>query len=231
MKSTLDQAKQVLNLFSQKNLSEEELQKLFSSGLLSDILDCDPEKVNRGHLQKLLRGELAVSEPARRWREEDGVIYFSVASDGTTGPQWVTRLEKQNFQVGNYAKSILCSSDFKPTTGVKYEIVVLKGMLFSDDNRITKKIRAKAKKRKLTVPNAEVTCLIREAFSDEELEAMGLWWIITMHEPIKVSDGRPFLLGAGGDYGGRWLGACCDGPGDRWDRGDGFAFVVSQVGA
>ena len=37
-----------------------------------------------------LRGELTVSEPIRSWREEDGVIYFSVTSDGTTGEEWIS---------------------------------------------------------------------------------------------------------------------------------------------
>jgi hypothetical protein len=36
---------------------------------------------------KFLQGKLSVSEPTRNWREEDGVIYLSVTSDGTTGPE------------------------------------------------------------------------------------------------------------------------------------------------
>jgi len=114
---------------------------------------------------------------------------------------------------------------------VTYEIAVLKGMLFEDSNRVTKKIRAEADKRGFTTPNAEVACLIREQFSDDELEAMGLWWIVTMHEPIKDSDGVPSLLGAHRLGDGRWLGAYCACPGSGWGRDDGFAFVVSQVSA
>ncbi len=59
---------------------------------------------------------------------------------------------------------------------------------------------------------------------------MGLWWIVTMHEPIKDSDGDPDLLGANGDDWGRWLYACYGKPDRQWHRGFGFAFVVSQVG-
>jgi len=174
-------------------------------------------------------GECVVSRPACRFRERDGVIYFTVTSDGTTGEEWIARLKKNNFQVGNYAKSLLRSAGFKPTGGVTTEIAVLKGMLFNDSDRITKKIRAAADSRQLTKPNVEVACLIREMFSDKELEAMGLVYIITMHEPIKDSDGGLSLLGVcrGGD--GQWLVACCGNPGSRWDQTDGFAFVVSQV--
>lgn len=178
---------------------------------------------------KFLQGKLTVSEPTRNWREQDGVIYLSVTSDGTTGPEWIKRLEKKGFRLSDYAKSVLRSPDFKPTKGVTTEIAILKGMLFEDRDRITSNIRDLASQRKLTTPNAEVACLIRENFSDEDIEAMGLIWIVTMHEPIKDSDGDPSLLIADRDGGGRWLDTYCDKPDSRWSRGDGFAFAVSQV--
>lgn len=180
-------------------------------------------------VQRFLRGELTVSELVRSWREQDGVIYFTVTSDGTTGPRWIERLEKQGFRISNWAKSVLNSSDFLPTSGITTEIAVLKGLLWSDNQRITKNIRAEADNRKLTKPNAEVACLIREKFTDKEIETMGLVWIVAMHEPIRDSGGDPDLLDARRDGDGRWLGAACDGPGRRWRRGDGFAFVASQV--
>ena len=184
-----------------------------------------------GHDRSLrfLRDELSVSEPTRSWREEDGVIYFSVTSDGTTGEDWIKRLEGNGFRVGDYAKQVLRSPDFKPTSGVTTEVAVLKGMLFKDNDRITKKIRAEADKRKLSNPNAELACLIREKFTDKEIEAMGLWYIVVMHEPINDSDGDPSLLLASRDDDGRRLGAYCDRPDYRWDRDYGFAFAVSQV--
>ncbi len=178
---------------------------------------------------RFLRDELSVSEPTRSWREEDGVIYFSVTSDGTTGEDWIKRLEGNGFRVGDYAKQVLRSPDFKPTNGVTTEVAVLKGMLFEDNDRITKKIRAEADKRKLSKPNAELACLIREKFTDKEIEAMGLWYIVAMHEPINDSGGDPDLLGADRDGDGRWLDACDGGPGNGWGRDGGFAFAVSQV--
>lgn len=180
-------------------------------------------------VQRFLRGEVTISGPERAWREQDGVIYFSVTSDGTTGEGWIKRLKGKNFRLSDYAKQLLRSDDFKPTDGVTYEIVVLKGMLFEDNDRITKKIRAEVERRGFTTPNAEVACLIREKFIDEELEAMGLWWIVTMHEPIKDSGGGPGLLGADRVADGGWLGADCGNPDGGWRREGGFAFVVSQV--
>ncbi|TAL48772.1 hypothetical protein EPN83_03160 [Patescibacteria group bacterium] len=202
-----------------------------SAGLTAGQLNAIVKKLG-GHDMALrfLRDELSVSEPIRSWREEDGVIYFSVTSDGTTGEDWIKRLEGNGFRVGDYAKQVLRSPDFKPTNGVTTEVAVLKGMLFEDNDRITKKIRTEADKRKLSKPNAELACLIREKFTDEEIEAMGLlWWIVAMHEPINDSGGDPRLLGADRSDGGRWLDAFIVRPGRRWNRDNGFAFAVSQV--
>lgn len=180
-------------------------------------------------VDRFLRGELAVAEPIRQWSEKDGVVYFSVTSDGTTGLQWIERLEKKGFRLSKWAKDVLNSPDFKPTNGIISDIAVLKGMLWNDSDRTTKNIRAEAEKKNLAKPNAEVACLIREKFSDKELEAMGLWWIVAMHEPIKDSGGDPSLLSASRSGDGQGLDAAGGRPGDRWCRGDGFAFVVSQV--
>lgn len=176
-----------------------------------------------------MNGHFSVSEPIRSWREEDDIIYFSVTSDGTTGEDWIKRLEGNGFRVGDYAKQVLRSPDFKPTNGVTTEVAVLKGMLFEDNNRITKKIRAEADKRKLSKPNAELACLIREKFTDKEIEAMGLIWIVAMHEPINDSGCDPLLLNAYRVDDGRWLYAYYGRPDSRWDRDGGFAFAVSQV--
>jgi len=165
----------------------------------------------------------------RRWREQDGVTYFSVTSDGTTGPQWIERLEKKGIKLSKWAKDVLNSPDFKPTNGATTEVAVLKGMLFEDNDRVTSKIRAEAGKRKLVNPNAELGCLVRDMFTDEEIEAMGLVWIVTMHKPIKDSGGDTNLLGADRRDDGHWLYAFYGEPGRRWNRGGGFAFAVSQV--
>ena len=179
-----------------------------SAGLTAGQLNAIVKKLG-GHDMALrfLRDELSVSEPTRSWREEDGVIYFSVTSDGTTGKDWITRLESKGFRVGDYAKQVLRSPDFKPTSGVTTEVAVLKGMLFEDNDRITKKIRAEADKRKLSKPNAELVCLIREKFTDKEIAAMGLIWIVAMHEPVHDSDGDPRLLSASRGGTGQWLDA------------------------
>ncbi len=181
--------------------------------------------------ERLLRGELMVSElNGRRWHEHGGIIYLPpITSDGTTGPQWIERLKTKNIRLSSYSERVLHSDDFKPTDGVTTDIAVIKGALFENNERTTKRVRALADLLKFTKPNPEAACLIREMFSDEEIEAMGLGWVITMHEPINVSVGSPRLLGASRGVGGRWLNAYYGSPGNGWDSSNGFAFAVSQV--
>lgn len=170
-----------------------------------------------------------ISEPIRNWREDAGIIYFSVVSDGTTGEEWIIRLESKGYRVSDYTKSLLRSANFKPTNGITTEIAVLKGMMFKAADRITKKIRKNAEGRKFFAPNTEVACLIREMFTDEEIKAMGLSWIVTMHEPIKDSDGALRLLLVFRNSDGSWLHTFCDQSDFQWRGDHGFAFAVSQV--
>ena len=198
-----------------------------SAGLTAGQLNAIVKKLGGPDMAlRFLRDELPVSEPTRSWREEDGVIYFSVTSDGTTGEDWIKRLSDNGFHVDNYSKQVLRSPDFKPTNGVTTEVAVLKYMLFKGNSRTPNKIRAEADKRKLSKPNVELACLIRGKFTDEEIDAMGLWYIVTMHEPINDSDGDQVLLCARCGN-GRYFGS--SGSVRRWGYGSGFAFAVSQV--
>ena len=205
---------QLVDALEKANFSADALTKLKQYHNLPGILD-------------IIYGKAEITYN-RCWREEDGVIYFTVTSNGKTGEEWIAHFAAKKITVSDWAKQVLRSPDFQPTTGITYEIAVLKGDLFTDDDRIVKKIRKEATKRNLSVPNAEVACLIRDLFTDGELEAMGLYWIVTMHEPINDSGGDPRLLGANRCDGG-YLSAYYGKPGGGCNRGSGFAFVVSQV--
>lgn len=161
----------------------------------------------------------------KQWTEQDGVIYFTVVSNGKTGEEWITYLNGKGLPVGSYAQSVLRHKKFKPTkTGTIHQIGVISGKLFSNNDRTTKNFRDDAKKRKMTDPHAEVACLIRDMFSDKEIKEMGLDWIITMHEPIPDSYGNLCLLGTA-RYDDYMLHAFYSNPGNRWHRENGFAFV------
>lgn len=178
-------------------------------------------------VRRVNSGEWIVFQSVRRWREQDNVICSSVTSDGTTGPKWIERFEKKGLHLSKWTKEVLNSPDFKPTEGITTKIAVLKGMLFGDNDRITEKICAEAECRNLIKPNAEVACLIGETFSNKEIETMGLWWIVTMHEPIKDSAGVPRLLSVDRYDGNSRLVARYGEPDGRWRRSRGFAFVLN----
>ena len=66
-KSTFGQALQALNLIHAKDLSSERLTALYNSGLLSDLLDADPAKINREAFRaSLLGGTTARSAATKR---------------------------------------------------------------------------------------------------------------------------------------------------------------------
>lgn len=150
---------------------------------------------------------------------------ITLKSNGRTGQDWITWFENNKYNVGDYAKGLLLSSDFKPTKNKTYQAVIIKGKELAGNARTTKDIRNKATSRGYITPPAEVACLLRAKLSDGQLEAMGLWYIVTMHEPIKDSDGDPRLLSADRGGVGRWLYADYGRPVDLWIARGGFAFV------
>ncbi len=161
----------------------------------------------------------------REWRERDGIIYSSVTSDGTTGPQW---LGQENFEAGDYANCILSSKDFVPTSGIIIEFAILNGAFYEDSHRITKHIRAEAEKRNWKKPNPELACLIGKKFTNEEIEDMGLKRVVAMDEPIKDSEGNFNLLYVTGYGKKRWLGAYHDRLDEVWCPDNGFAFEIAR---
>jgi hypothetical protein len=174
-------------------------------------------------------GEWILINPMRRSRESNGVIYFSVTSDGTTGPDWITRLEQEDSCLSDFTKSLLRSNDFKPTNGVTTKIAVLKGILFDDEKRTIRNIFAEADKRKLTKPSAEVACLICEFFLGEEPEVQDFFYLSVMHKSINGFDGKSGYLGV--DYHNvdpELYAEDYDLDSQRgWDEG--FAFAVPQA--
>ena len=188
-------------------------------------------------VSKFLSGDLVVTEtviptPAPKSippRNVEPVFLPSVTSDGRTGKQFTKSLEKAGYRVGDYAKDVMGKTAFVSTTGVVYKPVVILGQQFEDDERITSKIRKFAKEQKFITPPAELAPLLRETVSDEEIERMGLWALIVMHEPITASDGDPNLLEVNRNDNGRWLDTYWDNPDNVWNRQNGFVFLAPQT--
>ncbi len=104
----------------------------------------------------------------------------------------------------------------------------IRGNFFSDKNRITSKIQAEGLLRKWIELHPEAVCLIREKFSDDDLKAMGSYYIVGIHKPIQFG-GDPRFLRAYRYDDGSWLGERSALPDRKWHSENGFAFSVPQV--
>ena len=180
-------------------------------------------------LQKALA--TALTPPEQDWYEKDNVIYFSLTSRGITGKGWTEHFVYERRRgLADGSEQLLLSSDFEETNAVTYDIVVLKGALFEDGKRSTEHILAYAEERNFVRPNMEVICLIREKFSDEDIDDMGLTKIAALHESVQDCDGELALLVVDNSGTGNGdLGLCYDSPKKEWYRESGFAFIVSKI--
>ncbi len=159
------------------------------------------------------------------WFEENGLVYFTVTSDGTSGPKWVSRLEQRNCRIKDCAKRVLFSSSFDSTSGVTTKVVIFRGLFFGNNDRSFGKIKAFAVGCRFFAPQLEIACLIRQRFTDKEIEEMGFWRIVVMR-PVKDFNGDWRLLSINRSAGGNWLDTNFITPSLKLDRNLGFAFVV-----
>lgn len=148
-------------------------------------------------------------KPVQKWTESDGVIYFSVTSDGTTGEEWINRLGAKHYWVRDRAREILLSSEFTPTNGVTNEIALVSQRAFKSARPNLGGFIIGT--LGLFKPNAEVACLIRDMFTGEDIKTMGFSSIVTVHsgsellavragEGLNVSRSRPDDLNHGNGF-------------------------------
>jgi hypothetical protein len=146
--------------------------------------------------KRLINHELKVVDIVLPWKEENDIIYLPpLTSDGTTGPEWIKILREKNRWIDNKELIKLFLSDgFKPTTGVTYNVAIIKGKLFLDNDRTTEGVYVNADNHGFKELSPEVACLICESLSKEEfqiLERMGISNIVIMHSPfIKIISDR-----------------------------------------
>ena len=169
-----------------------------------------------------------LQEPHRSWTEKNGILYFSVVSLAVDGPSWIEYLKHSRVRLGDSGKDVLRSRGFHFVKGLVTEVAVIRGSLYGDAERTVERIRADAAVRNLQQPNADVACLIRKKFTDADIRAMGLWSILTMHNPIRNAHEAPCLLVAGCTEPGNWIDALSD-HGGLLNPNFGFAFAKSQV--
>lgn len=120
--------------------------------------------------------------------------------------------------VSQYAESLVTQV---PLSKQKVEIDVTL-LTFSDMNlsgtKTSGEIKKAAQKLGYGLPDAEIALALA-------LNTDNDYWV-TLHKPIKDSDGNPRVLYSGRDGGGRWLGAVWGEPGNQWHGVGAFAFPV-----
>ncbi len=158
------------------------------------------------------------------WYEEKGVIYVTFTiSEETTGQGWI----KRDIYVSQNALNVLCSKSFTSCGPGTYTIAILKGSLFTDNDRCGKEIRLKAKEMHLLTPRTDLACLLHMFFTHKDIERMGIAQIVTMHEPI-VKEGVLYLLTSDRLSDGRILEVRSGDASPKWDMRYGFAFLESK---
>lgn len=80
-------------------------------------------------MKKKMKKEKAENKPACFWtKKEDGIIYSSVTTDGTTGEGWIERFgdecNKDKIREAGSLENILCSSEFKPTNNMTFNLAI-----------------------------------------------------------------------------------------------------------
>ena len=168
------------------------------------------------------------------WIEKDGRIYFEVTTLGLTAEEWKARLTKAGHKISNWANDVLSKPDYD--LNHRYEadktlkIVLIKGKeIEKDSERLTKNLKAIAVKdfgtNSVSELKGELGLLIREKFSNKELEEMVLYYIVVLHEPIVDSGGHPRVLRSIRRGGESWVDASCGLESGYWGEGGAFAFL------
>jgi len=143
-----------------------------------------------------------ISEYKPFFIERFDIIHLSFTTDGTSGFQWIERLEDENIELENYVKTILNCLNFNPTIGVKTKIAIIKGKHFKQEDCNKEKLYAEVSRLNLINPSVESACYLREMLTNDTIKAMGLMSIKVMHNPIECFDKQSAILtfGRRGDH-------------------------------
>jgi hypothetical protein len=168
-------------------------------------------------------------------RNDHGHVIITVTGLDLTGAQEIERLEAAGYRVSDYAKSCFLSekkdsydANHRLVAGVTYKVALVPHKeIERDADRTTDALRKLGmEKYGYGKPLGGFVPRIREAVSDKQMEEMGLYYIVSLHDPIKDSDGLPRVLYASRRGGGRWVDASWVDPDGRWSDGGASVFPV-----
>ena len=170
------------------------------------------------------------------WQEKDKyenstVIGFTLISKHRTGLEWLNYFKKSKHSMSDDftgVEELLESKHFKISPYVtKFEIAVLNNEVVPSfyPRPLINTIIEEGGRRNWKQPSMEIACLIREKFTNKEIQEMGLWSIFVLHPPYFDFEELPHYLCINRHW------KQCDvgvlGDTDSWHR-IGFPFIVSK---
>lgn len=153
-----------------------------------------------------------------------GRIYFTAVSTGTSVGDWERRLEDHGCFISGAMHQAFASNSLVPTRSQIYRVIVCPSAEILKSDHCVKNIRDYGFNRRWKTPHWEVACFIRLFISNEFMEDIGVWSIITMHAPITVSGKGPYLINANRLEDRRCLGLSYGGLYGKFSGCNGFAF-------
>lgn len=187
----------LLNMIDQKRTPDEQLQRIYDSGLFADFLDGNIEQVDREEFRKAL-GLHRVSKKAASLpkKNEHGHYLVTVTGLNLTGEEEIHHLTRQGFFVPPDARE--CFRE-KSAEGYderhrlqetkEYRLAIV------PSDAITGTPSEFARRHGYRRPVAGVAPRLREMVSGEQIDEMGLDWLVVMHAPLYNDQSDPYVFG------------------------------------
>lgn len=214
MNPSVKQALHFFTLIDQKGTPEDQLQALYRSGLLADLLDANVDKIDRETFRKVCGlGPLVPVFPV--WK----TIKLGLHK---TPKAYEQVLESAGFKINDFARRIIQNITVSQTE-VELDLVVVTLAMLGLERATYQQICDRAKELGLELCPREVGPALRLAYPDQPY---GEWLRVAM--PVTGSDGDLDVFYVGHVSDGQWLNAYWFNPQDVW-HGDGrFVFVRSR---
>lgn len=167
-------------------------------------------------------------------RNENGHVVLSIVGLGMTGEAEVKGLRRQKYNVNSWAESCFKSTNqdsfdsaHRLVSGQTYRVVLVPGSeIENSSERTTQNLLALGERYGYLRPQAGIIPRLRERLTDKQLEELGWWCIVALHQLIVDADCGPSVLGLCRSEDGRGVDALWNGTGLQWSDETAFAFLV-----
>lgn len=161
-------------------------------------------------------------------------ITFTVTGLGLTGAEWINRLESSGYKFSGFAQDIISKPSYDENhrleVGRVYKLTLVFGKeIKKEKDRSAVKLKAIATRelgdQSVRGLKGELALLIREKFTNAELEAMGIRYIAVLHQPIIDSVGIASVLSSVRSVNEPCVDTGHGKPSGRWSDDGAFAFL------